>query len=79
MLLIAHYALPTQGPEEAKMFNSSQYPQHGTATGCAICDGKFGLVRYYSCRTGLCSKKCVARFKVRQEGDRRWLRRSQAA
>ena len=79
MLLIAHYALPTQGPEEAKMFNSSQYPQHGTAKRCAICDGKFGLVRYYSCRTGLCSKKCVARFKVRQEGDRRWLRRSQAA
>ena len=61
------------------MFNSSQHLQHGTAKRCAICDGKFGLVRYYSCRTGLCSKKCVARFKARQEGDRRWLARPRAA
>jgi hypothetical protein len=61
------------------MFNSSQDLQHGTAKRCAICDGMFGLVRYYSCRTSLCSKKCVARFKARQESDRRWLRRPQAA
>jgi hypothetical protein len=61
------------------MFNSSQDLRHGTAKRCAICDGTFGLVRYYSCRTGLCSKKCVARFKARQESDRKWLRRPQAA
>ncbi len=46
---------------------------------CAICDGNFGLIRHYSWRTALCSKKCVDRFKVRQDGDRRWLRRLQAA
>jgi len=47
--------------------------------GTAICDGKFGLIRYYSWRTALCSKKCADRFKARQEDDRRWLRRLQAA
>jgi hypothetical protein len=40
---------------------------------CAVCDGSFGLIRYYSCRTALCSKKCVDRFKSRKENDRRWL------
>jgi hypothetical protein len=55
------------------MRNSTQYPCNVRATRCAICDGKFGLVRYYSCRTPLCSKKCADRFKTRQEGDRKWL------
>jgi hypothetical protein len=73
----AHQALPAQGPREAKMCNSPQYFQHGAAKRCAICDGKFGLIRYYSWRTALCSKKCADRFKARQEGDRRWLRRPQ--
>jgi hypothetical protein len=41
---------------------------------CAICGGKFGLVRYYSWRTALCSKRCRERFKVRQEGNFKWLR-----
>ena len=48
---------------------------HGSdkAMRCAICDGKFGLVRYYSWRTPLCSKTCVDRFRIRREGDRNWL------
>jgi hypothetical protein len=40
---------------------------------CAICDGSFGLVRHYSWRTALCSKKCVDRFKSRRKSDRRSL------
>jgi hypothetical protein len=60
------------------MRNGHQYPSNGAAKHCAICDGRFGLVRYYSWRTGLCSKKCAARFKTRQESDRRWLPRLQA-
>ena len=61
------------------MRNSSQYSYNGAAKRCAICDGKFGLVRHYSWRTALCSRKCVDRFKVRQAGDRNWLRRLHAA
>jgi hypothetical protein len=49
------------------------------AKGCAVCSGKFGLIRYYSWRTPLCSKKCLDRFRVRRERDRRWLFRFQAA
>jgi hypothetical protein len=60
------------------MRNGHQYPSNGAAKRCAICDGKFGLIRYYSWRTGLCSKKCAARIKARQENDRRWLPRLQA-
>ena len=41
---------------------------------CAICDGKFGLVRYYTwSRMGLCSKKCRERHRARQAGGLRWL------
>ena len=61
------------------MRNSTQYPRNGAAKRCAICGGKFGLIRYYSWRTSLCSKKCVDRSKSREEADRRWLLRFQAA
>ena len=61
------------------MRNNPQYPRDGAAKRCPICDGKFGLVRRYSWRTALCSKKCVDRFRDRQDCDRRWLRRLQAA
>jgi hypothetical protein len=36
-------------------------------------NGKFGLVRHYSWRTPLCSKKCVDRFRARRESDRNWV------
>lgn len=26
---------------------------------CAICGGRFGLVRYYSCQNAICSKRCA--------------------
>jgi hypothetical protein len=55
------------------MRNSPQHLCNGAAKRCAICDGKFGLIRHYSWRTALCSKRCADRFKTRQEGDRRWL------
>jgi hypothetical protein len=61
------------------MRNSSHYVCNGAARRCAICDGKFGLIRHYSWRTALCSKKCAERFRARHEGDCRWLRRLQAA
>jgi hypothetical protein len=48
----------------------SESLRSGRAARCAACDGKFGLVRHYSWRTPLCSKKCVDRFRVRREG---WL------
>jgi hypothetical protein len=61
------------------MRNSPQHLRNGAAKRCAICDGKFGLVRYYTWRTAVCSKKCSDLFKTRQERDRRWLRWLQAA
>jgi hypothetical protein len=44
---------------------------HGSdkAMRCAVCEGKFGLVRHYSWRTPLCSRKCVDRFKARHQSD----------
>jgi hypothetical protein len=42
-------------------------------TRCAFCDGKFGLVRHYSWRTSLCSRKCVDRFRARRQSDRNWM------
>ena len=47
--------------------------RHGKATRCAVCNGKFGLIRHYSWRSPLCSKTCVDRFRARRESDRNWL------
>jgi hypothetical protein len=55
------------------MPNCSESLRSGRATRCAVCEGKFGLVRYHSWRTPLCSKKCVDRFKARRESDRNWM------
>ena len=55
------------------MPNCSESLRSDKATRCAVCDGKFGLVRHYSWRTQLCSKKCVDRFKARRESDRTWV------
>ena len=48
---------------------------HGSekAMRCAVCEGKFGLVRHYSWRTPLCSRKCVDRFKARRQSDHKWI------
>jgi hypothetical protein len=45
----------------------------GRAARCAVCDGKFGLVRHYSWRTALCSKKCVDRLRARRASELNWL------
>lgn len=50
-----------------------------SGNGCAVCGGKFGLIRYYSWRTALCSRKCVDRFRTRRERDRQWLFRALVA
>jgi hypothetical protein len=51
----------------------------GRATRCAVCDGKFGLIRHYSWRTPLCSRKCVDRFRTRRQSDGNWVSRLQLA
>lgn len=61
------------------MRDGPRYSCNGAAKRCAICDGRFGLIRYYSWQTAFCSSKCADRFKTRRDGDRRWLRRLQAA
>jgi hypothetical protein len=45
----------------------------GRVARCAVCDGRFGLVRYHSRRTPLCSRKCVDRFRARRASDCNWL------
>jgi hypothetical protein len=55
------------------MLNRSESFGCGRAARCSVCDGKCGLVRYYSWRTPLCSKKCVDRFRIRRASDRNWL------
>jgi hypothetical protein len=61
------------------MLSNSQHLRIDVAKRCPICDGKFGLIRHYSCRTPLCSRKCVVRFRSRLEDDRKWLCRLRAA
>ena len=55
------------------MLNCSESLGCGRAARCAVCNGKFGLVRYYSWRTSLCSRRCVDRFRARRASDRNWL------
>ncbi len=55
------------------MSHSSESLRFGRSARCAVCDGKFRLVRYYSWQTPLCSKKCLGRFRARWASDRNWL------
>jgi hypothetical protein len=55
------------------MLNRSESLRSGKATRCAVCDGKFGLIRHYSWRTPLCSKSCVNRLRARRKSDRNWM------
>jgi hypothetical protein len=57
------------------MRNTPQHLWNGAAVGCAVCERKFGLIRHYSWRVALCSKKCTDRFKARHEDDLKWLGR----
>jgi len=61
------------------MFNRDRDLQRSRTKRCAMCEGRFGLVRYYCARTPLCSKKCVDHFKTRRDDDTRWLWRFRAA
>jgi hypothetical protein len=72
---IGDKALLIPGLQEVKMSNASQYVRQSGAQRCAICHGRFGLIRYYSWRTAFCSKRCRDRFKGRQELHLRWLLR----
>ena len=55
------------------MPNCSENHGSGRPARCAVCDGRFGLVRYYSWRTPLCSRRCVDHFRARRASDRSWL------
>ena len=55
------------------MSNRSENLRSGRDARCAVCDGKFGLVRHCSWRTQLCSRRCVDRFRARGEDDRNWV------
>jgi hypothetical protein len=55
------------------MSHRFESPGSGRAARCAVCEGKFGLVRYYSRRTPLCSRNCVDRFRARRASDCDWL------
>jgi hypothetical protein len=61
------------------MPNCSVVLRRGKVARCAFCDGKFGLIRHYSWRTPLCSRKCVDSFRARRESDRVWLPQLQVA
>ena len=61
------------------MRNDLQYCRKDAAKRCAVCGEGFGLIRHYSWRTALCSKRCVDRFRSREAVDRRWLFRPCAA
>ncbi|NLS69579.1 hypothetical protein E3H11_11740 [Bradyrhizobium brasilense] len=54
---------------------SYRMESHGSrrVTRCAVCDGRFGLVRHYSWRTQLCSRNCVDRLKTRRQSDGNWM------
>jgi hypothetical protein len=54
------------------MLNTHESSRTGRAARCAVCEGKFGLVRHYSWRTPLCSKKCVDRLRTRRQSDCKW-------
>ena len=70
---IGHCPLDSpKGLEEVKMLNCYQNSRHGKAV-CAVCDSQFGLVRYYSWRTPLYSRKCVDRLRARSDTDRNWI------
>ncbi len=64
--------------EETTMRSNSQQSRDSAPKRCAVCGGRFGLVRYYSGRTALCSRRCTDCFKSRRESDRRWLVRWRA-
>ena len=55
------------------MPNCSESHRSDKTTRCAVCEGKFGLVRHYSWRTPLCSRECVDRFSARRQSDRQWF------
>ena len=55
------------------MPHCSGNPRSGKAAQCAVCNGKFGLVRYYSWRTPLCSRECIDRFRARRASDLNWF------
>lgn len=76
-LMTVHLVLVNPKCTQAKKEKAMPYrlESHGPdkAMRCAVCEGKFGLVRHYSWRTPLCSRKCVDRFKAHRQSDHNWM------
>lgn len=64
-----------RGEAEETMWNSSQRVEYRRPAiqSCAVCGRQFGLIRHYSWRNALCSRRCLDHFKARRERDRLWL------
>src|SRR5690349_17620929 len=71
LLVLVHPKCADQ--EEKTMTYRMESRGSDKAMRCAVCEGKFGLIRHYSWRTPLCSGKCVDRFKARRQSDRSWM------
>jgi len=72
LLVLVHLKMRTEQKEKTMSY---RLESHGSdkAMRCAVCEGKFGLVRHYSWRKPLCSRKCVDRFKARRQSDHNWM------
>ena len=60
------------------MLTSSHDIRQMNGRRCAVCGGKFGLVRHYRGGTGVCSRKCRERLSMRQTNYIKWLFRAEA-
>jgi hypothetical protein len=59
--------------DRSVMLKSSHDPRRTNGQRCAVCRGKFGLVRHYTRGTGVCSRKCRGRLRMRQSNYIKWL------
>lgn len=73
ILLVLLHPKCAQTKKEKMMTCLLESHRSDKAMRCAVCEGKFGLVRQYSWRTPLCSRKCVDRFKARRQCDYNWM------
>ena len=71
-LVLVHPKCSTGQKEKTMPYRLESHGSDKTMR-CAVCEGKFGLVRHYSWRTPLCSRKCVDRLKARRQSDHNWM------
>jgi hypothetical protein len=68
------WCLSEASREQQEAIMGSNNLQKSEIDRCAVCGGKFGLVRYYTWRNaGLCSQRCRYRSKTREVDSLKWL------